>query len=361
VRSSWASSGYREIGDEALKIRRSSTAIAQVPVGNGSFALAWTGQSYHNAAPFDIYSASYSVPIAGRIYTSFSVNRSLSMGTQQTTVLALVTVPIGERTSASASVQTSRLNGEQTTRAEAAVQRGLPLGEGLGYYLRGNTDRQNSGGLSYSGTYGRYGAEVSSTETATAVRANVTGGIVWLGDTVVATRPIEQSFALVDMNGLAGVRVLQENNEVGRTRADGRLMLTDVPPYSEIKIAVDPLTVPMDVTVPQNVLKIATLPRTGQVVRFEAKRERNAVVTLVFSDGSPVPPGSAVIVEGRSELYPVGMDGEAYLPGVGERQMIEVRSNGTSCTLELKVPAGREAVADIGPLVCVPVLRSARR
>lgn len=360
-RSTWASRGYREIGDEGPKVRRSTTAIAQLPVANGSFALAWTAQSYHNAAPFDVYSATYTVPIAGKVYASISINRSLSMGTHQTSALAIVTIPLGERTSASASAQINRVNGDQATRAEAAVQRGLPLGEGIGYYLRANSDRQNSGGLSYAGRYGRYGAEAYSSETSTSVRANVTGGIAWVGDTAVFTRPVEQSFALVDMGGIPGVRVLQENNEVGRTEQDGRLMLTDVPPYSEIKIAVDPLTVPMDVTIPDNVIKVATLPRTGQVVRFNARRERNALVRLVFPDGAPVPAGSAVAVDGRSELYPVGMDGEVYLPGIGERQMIQVRSNGKSCRLELLVPAGRDAVADIGPLTCTPTITSARR
>jgi outer membrane usher protein len=361
IRSTWASRQYREIGDEGPKVRRSSTAIAQVPMANGSFALAWTGLSYHNAAPFDVYSATYTVPIAGRVYASLALSRSLSMGTHQTTALALVTIPLGERTSASASIQTNRVNGAQDTRAEAAVQRGLPLGEGIGYYLRGSSDRQRSGGFSYAGAYGRYGAEVYANDSSTSVRANVTGGIAWLGDTAVLTRPIEQSFALVDMGGIPGVRVLQENNEVGRTSARGRLMLTDVPPYSEIRIAVDPLTVPMDVTLPETVLRIATLPRTGQIVRFDARRERNAVVRLAFPDGAPVPPGAAVIIDGRPDLYPVGMDGEVYLPAVEERQMIQVRSNGKSCRLEVRVPAGSDAVADIGPLTCTPTITSARR
>lgn len=361
VRSTWANRGYREIGDEALKLRRSSTAIAQLPIANGAFALAWTGQSYHNAAPFNLYSATYSVPIAGQVYASVSINRSLSMGTHQTTALAILTVPLGERTSASASLQTNRINGTQDTRAEASVQRGLPLGEGVGYYLRGNSDRQNSAGVSYGGPHGRYGAEVYTSESFTSVRGNVTGGIAWVGDKAVFTRPIEQSFALVDLGGIAGVRVLQENNEVGRTAEDGRLMLTEVPPYSEIRISVDPLTVPLDVTLPQNVMKVATLPRTGQVVRFAARRERNALLRIVFPDGSPVPPGAVVAVEGRPALYPVGMDGEAFLPGVGERETVEVRSNGTTCRLEFRLPATSEAVVEIGPLVCAPAIRSARK
>jgi outer membrane usher protein len=361
LRSTWASRDYREIGDEHLKVRRSSTAIAQFPVGSGSFALAWTGQSYHNAAPFDLYSATYTVPIAGRVYASFSVNRSLSMGAHQTSALAILTIPLGERTSASASVQTNRIDGRQDTRAEASVQRGLPLGEGIGYYLRADSERQNSAGVSWGGPYGRYSAEVYTSESFTSVRANVTGGVAWVGDAAVFTRPIEQSFALVDMGGIAGVRVLQENNEAGRTAADGRLMLTEVPPYGEIRIAVDPLTVPMDVTLAQPVMKVATLPRTGQVVRFDVKRERNALVRLVLPDGAPVPAGASVVIDGRDGLYPVGMDGETFLPGVGERQALVVRFNGTACRVELRVPTGHDAVVDIGPLTCVPTLRSALR
>ncbi len=335
IRSTWASRQYREIGDEGPKVHRSSTAIAQVPMANGSFALAWTGLSYHNAAPFDVYSATYTVPIAGRVYASLALSRSLSMGTHQTTALALVTIPLGERTSASASIQTNRVNGAQDTRAEAAVQRGLPLGEGIGYYLRGSSDRQRSGGFSYAGAYGRYGAEVYANDTSTSVRANVTGGIAWLGDTAVLTRPIEQSFALVDTAGIPGVRVLQENNEVGRTSARGRLMLTDVPPYSEIRIAVDPLTVPMDVTLPETVTAHRdTAPhRPDCSFRREAGAQRRGPARVPRRRSGPTrrrrdhrrPTGPVPGRHGRRGLL-AGSRRAADDPGAFERQVLPTRS-----------------------------------
>jgi outer membrane usher protein len=359
ARSSWASRDYREIGDTGTRIRRASSAIVQAPTAAGSFALAWTGQSFYNAPKFDLYSATYSVPVAGA-FATLALSRSISNGARQTSGMAFLTIPLGQQTSASAAAQHHRRGDHEDTRGEVAVQRGLPLGQGIGYYLRANTDRQSSGGFSYGGPYGRYSAEVSTTPRTTAVRANIDGGIAWLGGEVMAAQPIEQSFALVDVGGIAGVRVLQENNEAGRTNREGRLMLTNLPPYSAIKISLDPLTVPMDVAIAANETRVAALPRAGVIARFDARRERRAAVRIVYRDGTAIPAGAVVRVEGRAELFPVGAEGEVFLTGLAEQQWIEVLANGRSCRLELVIKASDGAVADIGPLYCEPTTRVQR-
>ena len=141
------------------------------------------------------------------------------------------------------------------------MQRSLPVGEGYGYYLRANTERLAAGGVQYAGPYGRYTLEAATDHGRSGVRASAAGGIAWLDDTVMVAQPIEQSFAVVKVDELDGVRVLQANQDVGRTH-NGRLPLTQVPPLNGVSVSIDPLTVPMDVALEATSKTIVTLPRT---------------------------------------------------------------------------------------------------
>src|SRR4029453_5168352 len=188
-------------------------------------------------------------------------------------------VPLGPLTSASASVQSLRQGGETTTVGEAIVQRSLPVGEGYGYYLRANTERVAAGGLQYAGPYGRYTVEAATDHGRSGFRASAAGGGAW-GDTrVVLAQPMEQSFAVVKVDELEGVRVLQSNQDVGLTK-HGRLPLPQVPSLNGVTISIDPLTVPIDVALETTSKTIATLPRTGEAVEFPAVRERSALARL---------------------------------------------------------------------------------
>ena len=110
---------------------------------------------------------SFSRSIVGNAYLTLSLNRYAS-STTQTQALALVTVPLDPLTSATASVVSTKSGDDIEHRAEALLQRSLPVGEGFGYYLRANTDRLLAGGVSYAGSYGRYSLEGSDAAGTTA-------------------------------------------------------------------------------------------------------------------------------------------------------------------------------------------------
>jgi len=351
ARYTYASENYREIGDTGPQVKDWSTAFLRVSFGRyGSTALGYTGQRYYDQEPLTVYSASYSVNVGARAFLTLTGAR-IQGRQEQTQALALLTVPLGPLTSATASVQSIRQGGETTTVGEATVQRSMPVGEGYGYYLRANTERLAAGGVSYAGAYGRYTLEAATDHGRSAVRASAAGGIAWVDDTVLLAQPIEQSFAVVKVDGLDGVRVLQSNQEAGRTK-DGRLPLAQVPPLNGVTVAIDPLTVPLDVALETTSKTIVTLPRTGVVVEFSATRERSALVRLALPNGKPVPTGAVVTIEGRPERFPVGHDGEAYLTQLADRQTLTVQFNATRCRLNLELDPAGPAISDLGPLRC---------
>jgi len=177
---------------------------------------------------------------------------------------------------------------------------------------------------------------------------------------VMFAQPIEQSFAVVKVDELDGVRVLQANQDVGSTH-NGRLPLTQVPALNSVSVAIDPLTVPMDVALETTSKTIVTLPRTGVVVEFAAAKERSALVRLALPNGAPMPTGAVVQIDGRSELFPVGLDGETYLTKLADRQSLIIRYNASRCGLTLELDPKGPAIADVGPLRCEAVASETTR
>jgi outer membrane usher protein len=295
--------------------------------------------------------------VGARAFLTLTGAKILGQQTQ-TQALVLLTVPLGVLTSATTSVQSIRQAGETTHIGEAVVQRSMPVGEGYGYYLRANTEHLAAGGVSYAGAYGRYTLEAATDHGRSAMRASAAGGIAWVDDTVLFAQPIEQSFAVVKVDALDGVRVLQSNQDVGRTK-DGRLALPQVPSLNGVTVSIDPLTVPMDVALETTSKTIVTLPRTGVVVEFPATRERSALVRLALPSGKPVPTGAVVTIDGRSDRFPVGHDGEAYLTRLTDRQSMTVQFNGTRCRLTLELDPAGPAISDLGPLRCEIIPRRA--
>jgi outer membrane usher protein len=346
-----ASPDYREIGDTGPLISQASAAFIRTSFGRyGSLAFGYAGQRYHDADPLTLYSAIYSFNVGARAYMTLTGSKILGVQ-NQTQALALLTIPLDTLTSATVSLQTIRHDSETTRIGEAYVQRSLPVGEGYGYYVRANTEHVAAGGVQYAGPVGRYTLEAATDNGHAALRAAVTGGIAWVGDTVMFAQPIEQSFAVVRVADLDGVRVLQSNQDVGRTEK-GELALSQVPSLTGVTIAIDPLTVPIDVTLERTTQQIVTLPRTGVIVDFPAKHERNALVRLALPSGSPAPIGAVVQIDGRPERFPVGHDGEVYLTRLDVRQGLVISFNGTRCRLTLVLDPDGPANADIGPLRC---------
>ncbi|HXX10044.1 MAG TPA: fimbria/pilus outer membrane usher protein [Burkholderiales bacterium] len=364
VRGTWASPDYREVGDGGVQTARSISANlnVQLPGQAGTMAFLWTDQRFRNVAPvntstappmgaLDLYAVTYTKQLG--TWGAFTLVLSRTTGlTDQTQVQALFTVPLGTGVSGTASALNTQSNGQRTTVGALDVQRPLQVGPGYGYYVHAQTDDQGAAGISYQGLYGRYSLEGSVANSTVGLRATVAGGVGVLDTKVFAAAPIDSSFALVRVSDIPGVRVMQENVEVGRTGDDGTLLVPRIPANVPVKISIDPLTIPFDYSLSGVDQLVITLARTGVVARFESRRENNALVRLMQPDGTPVPEGAEVVVAGRDERFPVAFDGEVFLTDFQGKHEVEVSYNGRRCTVTVEVDPKAPVVAEVGPLVC---------
>ncbi|HPU14961.1 MAG TPA: fimbria/pilus outer membrane usher protein [Polymorphobacter sp.] len=80
--------------------------------------------------------------------------------------------------------------------------------------------------------------------------AEARGAVSFADGGLFASNNIDDSFAIVDTHGAAGVRVLVENRFAGATDSSGRLLVPSLRSYELNNLSIDPASAPMDATMP---------------------------------------------------------------------------------------------------------------
>jgi outer membrane usher protein len=111
---------------------------------------------------------------------------------------------------------------------------------------------------------------------------SVAGALVGIGGDLYATRPVRNSFALVRVPGVAGVRTYSSHQEIGRTNRGGNLLIPDLLPYYGNELNIDDTDIPIDYTVPDVDITLAPPYRGGAVVLFPVRRIQRATGTVVL-------------------------------------------------------------------------------
>ena len=182
--------------------------------------------------------------------------------------------------------------------------------------------------------------------------ANISGSLVTNYDDVFAANTMNNSFAIVDAGGFADIPVRQSNRVIGHTNRKGRLLLPDLVPYTENKLAIDIDDLPADALVEDTILNIKPAELVGVTARFAVKQEHSAVVVIIDHTGNPVPPGSRVLF-GDADATVVGYDGEAFIRGLdpGNNEIGIIRNN-QLCTVQFHFEPEPGSLKRLGPYTC---------
>ena len=267
----------------------------------------------------------------------------------------------------SASAGYERSDGKDTERIQ--IQKNQPAGEGIGY--RGTFERKDSPSESsnlvnpffqYNGRYGIYSAEYlgeyrepgGDTES---YRLSASGGVAYVGGTFGISRPITDSFGLVTVDRLEGVRVYLNNQEIGRTDEKGRVFIPNLGSYYENQVSIGDRDIPIDYSISE-VAKFVSPPlRSGSVIPFEVRKFQAVTGTLHVQSGEKVSPGEYLEVMmgvGEREIsFPTGKGGEFYLENIPPgSHRASVRIPDRPCSFDLVVPESDEMIVDLGEVTC---------
>jgi outer membrane usher protein len=251
---------------------------------------------------------------------------------------ALLVWSFGERTAAQAGAQ---WQGRPT--ASAGIQRSLPLGDGVGYRVQAGAQMVDAA-VQAQDSHGRWTAGWQRLDGSDSATLDAAGALVLIGGKAFLARPVEQSFALVQVPGVEGVRAYLQHQEIGRTNRDGDLLVPGLAPYVGNSLGVEQLDVPLRVDLGRTEELVSAPRRGGALVRFPVRALRPAAGRV------PQHPLGTMVVEQAES--PLGRGGEFFFEQLapGDHRARVLWPAG-SCSVALHVPPA-EKVAQLGDLSC---------
>ncbi|MCM2333998.1 MAG: fimbria/pilus outer membrane usher protein [Anaeromyxobacteraceae bacterium] len=244
------------------------------------------------------------------------------------------------------------------TTTSLGVSRPLPAGPGWGLRARAATgDAAGANAvLQAQGAAARAEVEWIREAGVDLGAASVAGALVIDRGVLFATRPIDASYAVVEVPGVSGARVYLDEQPVGRTGANGTLLVPGLQPYYANRLRLEAQDVPLDRTLGRLERLVAPPRRGGAYVQFEASPIRGVRGRLQLTGHGPTGPlfGTFVVeAGGRAISSPVDAEGSFWLEGVpaGNHPGRFVAGR-WSCAVTLSVPEGAAPVHDAGDLGC---------
>jgi len=209
-----------------------------------------------------------------------------------------------------------------------------PTGDGLGWHVDATSQDGGNirGGIIANTRLGQFNADAALGDGAGAVRLGARGSVGWLAGMPFATREIgDRAFAVVRLDDLADIPVLRSNQTVTRTDARGSALVTGLLPYEANQLAVSTAELPLDVEITSATITAVPFARSGIVVDLPVRRSRHALVRLAQADGTPVPLGAQVTLNGARTSF-VGRNGRVWLEGMATVNTLAVSWQGGACT-----------------------------
>jgi outer membrane usher protein len=351
---------YSNISLPAQADRKGWNAVGfiGIPLGpRASVNLQYTEGSSRDHGAVSSYGANGNVRLTDRFSLFSSANHSASQLTDESTsVFVGLNILLGQSTNATAFVERQ---GEEDD-AGLRIQKGLPAySEGYGYLINASSsERQRADGLlQYQGAYGRYELHHTMNDGRDSTRLTAAGALVTVGASVAATRPVTDSFAVIKVPGVEGVRGYLFNQEVGRTNSRGDLVVPNMLSYYGNNLSIEDKDIPLGYRIDATQQTLAPPLRGGVLAAFPVHRLQAITGSVRLTEDSReiIPAHGDFRIESGGKHYesPLGKYGEFYfenLPAGQHSGIIEF--NGQQCPINIEVPQSTESFVKLGTLIC---------
>jgi outer membrane usher protein len=333
-------------------------ALLGFPISSG---VGGTLRYTHENSQVDHQQHNFSVATTARLTNNISLFVTGGLAKQASTltrdISAGLTFFFGE-TTGSLSYQNSEGPGGGTL----ALQKSLPLGSGYGYRFQAGAAAGIKNPLldslvQYQGPYGRYEANYSRIDGHNETLLNTAGGLAFIGGDFFVTRPVQDSFAVIQVPGIAGVRGFSSNQDVGHTNSQGKLFVPNLLPYYGNRLSISDKDVPMNYTIAATEKLVAPPYRGGAVVSFPVNRVQSITGKLVLeSHGAAATPAYGQLTvhgNGNPSESPIGKFGEFYLENLGAgRFSATANYRNEVCEFNLDIPTSDDSEIDLGTVTC---------
>ena len=324
-------------------------AFVGLPLHFGSLGLSYLRRDSRGEPDAEYASASASVLLGRRASLQLAARKSMS-GKEDLAAQVSLSLALPNRAHTSTGLSVS--DGE--FRAVAAIEKYRPVGEGFGYRIAASSGSftQLDGSISANSRFGSHEVQLTWTDGRTGVRLSTAGGIGLIGQSAFVSRPLNQSFARVKVGDYENVRVYADNQLVGRTDSEGTLILPKLRPFDRNIIRIDLADLPMDAQISGDERRIRPFGRHGVLVDFNARPARAAIIRVHLADGTFLPAGSAVLLNGGTAAFISAPGGEVYLTGVAPRNSAVATWSDGSCQLHFDYVPSDDPQPRLGDVIC---------
>lgn len=363
---------WREAGDqyETLTTRRAPMAPVREVYANVTTRVtrtvtvgaSWQAQEVRGGGEGPKQaSVTTSISLGRRLSLFLSANRARIDGVWSTGAFATLNMAFGSRGNASASMEWQG----DLARGALDVQQSAPVGPGFGYRAQVaglNTDKELvDAELRAQSRWAQADLRQTMADGQRETWAQVNGSLVAIGGRVMASRPIQDGFALVRVPDVPGVRAYVSNQEMGRTDRYGDLLVPNLLAYYGNRISIEDTDVPVDRALASRDVVLAPPYRGGAIAEFPALRQRRLAGRLVATGGLPELRGQLAVdatlyidtPRGVVETW-LGTDGEFYVEGLepGTYPARVASSDEFTCHARLVVPGNDAPVIRLGEISC---------
>jgi outer membrane usher protein len=311
---------FRSLGNLNLNYTRQTTAQSDVGVVN----VSWNRSISRGA---NVYVSGYASERGLR-------SNGISVG---------IIVPFGHRGVAADQVSSSNNAGAYATAyaEEAPPQRG-----GWGWRVRGVAGAADvdelEGGIRLQSRLIDGSGDLDVTRQGVSARGYATGSLIWMaGASPRLSSAVGQSFAVVE-TGHPGIEISQENRTIGRTGADGSLLVPYVGSFAPTRLDIVPATLPFALRAERSEAIVRPPREAGVVVKLPVTANRAMYLHVTRPSGKPFAVGLPVLMGGRQAAV-VGYDGMVWIDNAAGQTAIEIADPDGRCIAKLPVAAPGDA------------------
>jgi outer membrane usher protein len=136
----------------------------------------------------------------------------------------------------------------------------------------------------YLGRYGEMQLTLEQFRHASLQSVDARGALVFMDGTLMASRSVSDSFAMVSTDGVEGIPVIRENRLVGTTNASGHFVVPDLHSYQANRLAIDTVGLSVDRRVDVDQMVVIPAGGAGVLAHFPVLQYSGASVILVGGD-----------------------------------------------------------------------------
>jgi len=259
--------------------------------------------------------------------------------------------------------------GRDSNSQSLSLQRAIPQGQGLGYDVTagrvsgdGSSGTFGRGFVQFNAAHAEIGAEYARSSRPEGgpglSRAFISGSIGAVDGSVFLARPVQDSFALIRIPGLADVPVYANGWYAGRTNSAGEVVANNLSSYYDNFIRFGAKDLSLDYVFKGTDQVISPPRRSGTLVSFEVRKMR-----AVFGVLAEQRNGSLVPLEFRELTLTRGTElikgftarrGEFYVEGVEPGEYLLQLNGAAPCAARIRIVDDAQPMTDIGTVLCVP-------